>query len=101
MKVIQNSGDFVAFNEKESVSYVSAIEGNYTLIDEVIYNFMFKFCHDDVCQHWRSTHAYTIGLFIQLVVARKDGFRACVADKFGKCRFLEFGFDKLLILESI
>ena len=61
VKVFQNSGDCVAFNEKESVIYVSAIEGNQTLIDEVIYNFMFKFCHDNVCQHWteRSTHANT------------------------------------------
>ena len=64
---------------------------------------MFKFCHDNVCQHWtkRSTHANTIGLFIQLVVAGKDGFRARVADEFAKCRFLKFGFDKLFIVDSI
>ena len=56
---------------------------------------MFKFCHDNVCQHWteRST--------LQLVVARKDSFRACVADNFARCRFLEFGFDKFLIVDSI
>jgi len=40
-------------------------------------------------------------LFIQLVVAGKDGFRARVADEFAKCRFLEFGFDKLFIVDSI
>ena len=64
---------------------------------------MFKFCHDNVCQHWtkRSTHANTIGLFIQLVVAGKDGFRARVADEFAKCRFLKFGSDKLFIVDSI
>ena len=40
-------------------------------------------------------------MFIQLIVAGKDGFRARVADEFAKCRFLKFGFDKLFIVDSI
>ena len=71
---------------------------------ELIRNFLFKFCHDNVCQQWtkRATHANTIGLFIQLVVARKGGSRTCVADEFAnKRRFLELRFDKLLVVDSI
>ena len=49
----------------------------------------------------RATHANTIGLFIQFVVARKDGFRTRVADEFAKGRFLELRFDKLLVVDSI
>ena len=73
------------------------------MIDELIHSFLFKFCHDNVCQHWtkRATHANTIGLFIQLVVARKDSSRTRVADEFAKSRFLELRFHKLLVVFSI
>ena len=104
MKVFQNSVDCVAFNDKECVIHVSAMEGNHTLIDELIHSFLFKLCHDiNVCQHWtkRATHANTIGLFIQLVVARKDGFRTRVTDEFAKRRFPELRFHRLLVVDSI
>ena len=93
VKVIQNSGDCVAFEEKECAIHVSAIGDN----------FLFKFFHDNVCQHWtkQTTHVNTIDLFIHLVVARKDGFRTRVTDEFGKGRFLELRFDILLVVDSI
>ena len=69
------------------------------MMAELIRNFLFKFCHDNVCQQWtkRATHANTIGLFIQLVVARKDSSRTRVADEFAKRRFLELRFHKVVV----
>ena len=49
----------------------------------------------------RATHTDTIGLFVQFVVTRKDGFRTCIANKFAKRGFLKLRFDKLLAVDSI